>query len=84
MTSPLGWIGLALLASAAVPQTFKVWREGNARGMSWWYIGLLWFGFIFMGAYAYRRHAGTPLVVSYTIQVVLFTLIAIRKKFPIT
>jgi uncharacterized protein with PQ loop repeat len=78
----IGWIGAVLLASAGVPQTFKVWREGHARGMSWWYIGLLWTGFLCMDVHSARQHAGAPLIVSYSIQLALFLAMAVRKAFP--
>jgi uncharacterized protein with PQ loop repeat len=78
----LGWLGTLLLASAAIPQTVKVWREGHAKGMAWSYLIALWLGFICMGIFSYLRNAGWPLVVSYSIQVVLFTLMAVRKTFP--
>lgn len=77
----LGWVGTVLLATAAFPQTIKVWREGNAKGLSWLYLGLLWVGFLCMGAYAVSK-AAWPMVASYTVQVTLFTLMLIRKGFP--
>lgn len=50
--------------------------------MSWWYLVLLWLGFLCMGAFSYLRGAGVPLVTSYSIQVVLFTSMILRKAFP--
>jgi uncharacterized protein with PQ loop repeat len=82
VTAVIGWLGTFLLASAAIPQTVKVWREGNAKGLSWWYLVLLWLGFLCMDVYSYRRHAGDALLVSYSLQLCLFFLMIVRKAFP--
>jgi len=78
----LGWLGAALFTFASVPQVIKVWREGHARGMSWGYLLPIWVGFWCMGVYTIQTRAGVALTYSYTLQLVAFTAMIVRKRFP--
>lgn len=78
----LGWVALAILASAAVPQAIKVFREGHARGMSWLYIAQLQVGFVLILVYSFLVPTDVVFQLNYATQIVLFTLMAFRKKFP--
>lgn len=73
---------LLVLSAAALPQTAKVFREGHARGLSWWYLWMLWVGFVTMILYTILAEKGLILSASYTVQATLFVLMMIRKRFP--
>lgn len=83
MIQYLGWMGAALFTFATLPQLRKVWREGHADGMSWGYLLPVWTGFWCMGTYTWVRHAGTALVYSYGLQLVAFSVMIVRKGFPV-
>lgn len=79
----VGWLGAAILTIASIPQTIKVLREGHAKGMSWAYIVLLLIGFACMLIYSIHLKSW-PLSVSYSIQIILFSLMGIRKIYPLS
>lgn len=78
----VGWLGSLFLALAGIPQLVKTIREGHARGMDWWYLVLLWSGFLAMFAFTIRSHAAIQLTLSYALQLLVFTTIVFYKAFP--
>ncbi len=78
----VAWLGVILLSCASVPQVLQVMRQGHGDGMSWSWLVLLYAGFICMLSYTLQQADGLVLSVSYVIQLVLFTLIIFRKRFP--
>jgi uncharacterized protein with PQ loop repeat len=78
----VGWLGSLFLVSAGVPQVIKVFREGHARGMAWWYLILLWLGFFSMAVFTLRSGAALQLILSYCFQLVVFTIIVRYKAYP--
>ena len=82
MIAYFGWIAAVLFTLASGLQVVKVWREGQAKGMSWWYLLLVWVGFCFMGTYAVHTEAKSALIYSYGLQLVAFTVMIVRKRFP--
>ncbi len=76
----VGWAGMVLISAAAVPQTIKVWRQGHADGLAWSYVIFLWLGFVCM--LLYTPSTKPALRVSYGIQIALFTIMILRKRFP--
>lgn len=75
----LGWLGSFLLGIAAVPQLFKVLRDGHAQGMAWGYVLLLWAGFGTMAVFTNKTKAALQLRVSYTFQWLVFSTILLVK-----
>lgn len=80
----VGWLGAVFLASAGIPQAIKVVREGHAEGMAGWYLTLLWLGFFSMVVFTLRSHAPAPMMVSYYLQLFVFSVIAKYKVWPRT
>ena len=39
----VGWLGAAMLAMCGLPQAWRVYRTGQTRDLSWWFLGL-WAG----------------------------------------
>lgn len=78
----LGWLGLALIGFAAIPQTLQVLRQGHAEGMSWVYISCAWFGFAFLFVYAITTRVGPALVLNYALQWILFSIMGFVKRYP--
>lgn len=82
MIQYFGWAAATLFTIASGLQVIKVWREGQAKGMSWWYLLLVWTGFWLMGAYTIHTKVGSALIYSYGLQLVAFTVMIVRKLFP--
>lgn len=76
----IGWIGGMLLATCAFPQVIKVWRDGNADGMSHLNVWLWCFGEIFMLAYVLLQQFSFPLLLNYGLNLI-FVLIIIYFKY---
>ena len=42
MTELIGWLGSILFALCGLPQAFSCYKEGSAKGLSWTFL-LMWF-----------------------------------------
>lgn len=82
IVSIIGWIGTVLLGSAAIPQLIKVLNEGHAIGLSYFYLLFIWFGLICMDFYIILTTFSIQLVISYTIQFIIFSVLLYKKRFP--
>jgi uncharacterized protein with PQ loop repeat len=78
----VGWLGSVFLAAAGFPQLIKTFREGHARGMAWWYLILLWLGFFSMFVFTIRSRAAMQLILSYSLQLTVFSVILYFKIWP--
>jgi len=78
----IGWIGTLFLIGAGFPQLYKVIREGNAHGMHLWYLLFIWFGLVTMDIYVIFTTFKLQLFASYTIQLIVFSFLLWRKKYP--
>lgn len=78
----LGVVALVVLSLAAVPQAIRALREGHAKGLSWSYLLLAFFGFLLMLVYTILSHKGFVLGANYATQLVLFGLMIWRKAYP--
>lgn len=78
----LGWIGLALIGSAAIPQTLRVLRQGHGEGLAWAYLICAWLGFFCMFWYALLTRVGPALVLNYALQWILFSIMLHVKRNP--
>jgi len=79
MMELVGWIGSACFAVCALPQVIKTVREKNADGMSH---GLLWLWFLgeaFTIVYVWSAHFSWPLIVNYSFNLVLLSIIGYYK-----
>jgi uncharacterized protein with PQ loop repeat len=78
----VGYTGSVSLCVAGLPQTYKVIKEGNATGMHWFYLLLIFLGLILMDIYVLFTNRSIPLLASYNFQLVVFSILIWRKKFP--
>lgn len=53
MTLVLGWIGSICFSACCIPQMLKCMKQGHARGLSPWFLGLWCGGEIFYGTAMY-------------------------------
>ena len=74
----IGWIGSILFAVCGIPQAYHCWKTGNARGLSWGFIGCWFFGEIFTLIYVFPK-SDWPLIFNYTLNLV-FLLVIIKFK----
>lgn len=78
----IGYIGTTLLSSAGIFQLIKSMKDGHVIGVSYWYLLFIWFGLIAMDTFVIVKNPSMQLIISYTIQFIIFTSILYRKLFP--
>ncbi len=82
IVSLLGWIGTILLSFAAIPQLIKTLRDGHGIGLSYMYLLFIWFGLVSMNIYAILTIKSIQLIISYSIQLIIYSILIYKKKFP--
>ncbi len=77
----IGWIGSLLFGICGLPQAYRCYKEGNARGMSHYFIWLWTGGEVFTFAYVLMFPViSWPLVVNYSINLIS-VIIMIKYKY---
>lgn len=71
-----------MLVGAGLPQLLRVIRQGHADGISEKYLSMLVVGFISMTIFSLLTSAPKPVVISYAIQIVVFSIMTFYKFFP--
>lgn len=82
LISIIGWCGTVLLASAGLPQLYKTLLDGHALGLHWYYLLFIFFGLISMIIYVVCTSVSIQLLVSYGFQLIVFSILLWRKKYP--
>jgi len=77
-----GWIGTILLSVACFPQLYQVVKAKNAIGLHWYYLILVLVGMSLMLIYVLFTTFNIQLILSYTIQLLIFSIIIYYKKYP--
>ena len=80
ITQIVGWMGTCMLASAALPQLYKVLKDGHAHYLHWGYLLLIWGGLISMISYVLLTSHSIQLLCSYGIQFVIFSILIYKKS----
>lgn len=76
----LGWIGAALLAICALPQTIMCIQQGHARGISHMFLLSWYIGELCLLAYVLQIGLSGALFYNYLLNVILLTVI-VRYKY---
>lgn len=78
----IGWIGTILLSSAGLPQLYKTLKDGHALGIHLYYLLFIFFGLISMIIYVMLTNHSIQLLFSYGFQLIVFSILLYKKKFP--
>jgi len=79
MTTELfGWIGSLLFSLCGLPQAVQCARDGHARGLSWSFLAMWFFGEVFTIIYVWPK-ADVPLLANYMVNLV-FLVVMLRYK----
>lgn len=82
MISIIGYMAMACLIVAAIPQAIKAVREGHSKGIAGGYIGLLLAGFILMLTYLWVSKPVVPVMINYAVNILMMLIIGYYKVFP--
>ncbi len=77
-----GYFGTACLMIASIPQLLKVVKDGHGSGLSWLYLLFVWSGLVLMGIYVIFTSPTIQLLLSYGFQLIMFSILIYKKKFP--
>ncbi len=78
----IGWCGTLCLAGAGLPQLYKTLIDGHGLGLHWYYLILIFFGLISMISYVLFTSHSIQLLCSYSFQLIVFSILIWRKKYP--
>jgi uncharacterized protein with PQ loop repeat len=84
MIQLIGYIAMACLACATLPQVYKTVKEGHSNGMAGGYIVLLLSGFSLMSTYLLLTKPVWPVLINYFINTTSMLTIGYYKLFPRT
>jgi uncharacterized protein with PQ loop repeat len=79
----LGWVGSICFAVCAIPQTYMVYKQGNAKGVSAYFLWLWIVGEITTILYVLGWLFSIPLLINYTINLICLGFITKYKYFPV-
>ena len=82
MFDTLGWLGGMLLAFSAVPQALESYRSKNSDGLTLGFIAMWWTGMVSMTIYIVPK-GDMILIANYIVNLILVTIIARYKLWPI-
>ena len=82
MLELIGWIGSMLFALCALPQAILVWKQKHARGLSWGFLHLWFWGEVLCFIYVYMQPVvQVPLLANYALNFVfLLTIFYFKLK----
>lgn len=81
MMEIIGWVGSMLFAFCALPQLIMVMQQKHARGLSWGFLNMWFWGEIFCFIYVLNQPTWQiPLLANYALNFVML-LIIIKYKF---
>jgi uncharacterized protein with PQ loop repeat len=78
----LGYIAMIFLMLAGIPQAYKIYKQGHAKGVSTYYLVMVLLGFITMICYVFITNKSIPLIVNYAINIISFSIMAWYKVYP--
>ena len=78
----LGYVAMACLITASVPQAVKAIREGHSHGVSGYFLILLLVGFGLMSTYLCLTKPVYPVLINYLSNIVMMGVVAYYKVFP--
>lgn len=79
MIDAIGWLGALLLATCALPQTYKCCVDRNADGLSWGFIGMWLGGELLTLTYVAAATPSIILIVNYTVNIACLAVIVSIK-----
>lgn len=83
MVQLMGYIGLACLMMASVPQAYKTIKQGHSQGMTTFYLIALIVGFIVLIAYVcLLPKTPIPILINYIINLISYSIMTYYKFFP--
>ena len=82
MISIIGYLAMACLMTATIPQAIKSIRDGHSRGMAGGYLILLLCGFSLMSFYLLMTKPIIPVLLNYFANIVMMLVVAYYKLFP--
>lgn len=82
LTVTIGYIAMAFLMLAGIPQAYRIYKQGHAQGVSTYYIVMVLLGFITMMWYVLLTNKSIPLIVNYVINIISFAIMAWYKAYP--
>jgi len=75
-----GWLGAGCLSICALPQAVKVWRTGDATGLSTLFVWLWFIGEIFTLVYVAIDKFSVPLIFNYVMNLT-FCIVMLRYHY---
>lgn len=78
----VGWIGSALFALCAVPQSYHSWKHKSSDGITWAFLLMWLWGEILTFSYVLTKPNVMPLLANYVVNFMLLLVIIWYKKFP--
>lgn len=78
----IGYLAMACLITASIPQAIKSVRDGHSKGMAGGYIILLLFGFTLMSVYLLLTKPIIPVLINYASNILMMLIIGYYKLFP--
>jgi len=81
MMEAIGWIGSMLFAFCALPQMIMVVQQKHARGLSWGFLNMWFWGEIFCFIYVFNQPTlQIPLLTNYVINFIMLLIIIYYKN----
>lgn len=77
-----GYVGTFCLNAATLPQVRKIIKDGHANGLTKQFLLLLFVGFASMIAYSIMNGRQIPLIISYSFNLVVYSIMSYYKFFP--
>jgi len=81
MLEIIGWLGGFMLAICGAPQAWKSYKDGHSYGISWGFIGLWFWGEVFVLIYILPTGL-LPLILNYTFNILIGSIILWYKFKP--
>lgn len=76
----IGWIGSMLFAFCALPQLIMVWKQKHARGLSWGFLNMWFWGEVLCFVYVFMQpQLQIPLLSNYFINFGFLLIIILIK-----
>lgn len=79
MIEIIGWLGAVLLATCAVPQTWRCCVDGHADGLSWAFIAMWLGGELLTLTYVAAATPSIILIVNYAVNIACLVVIVALK-----
>jgi uncharacterized protein with PQ loop repeat len=82
MIQLIGYLGLALLMMACIPQAVKTIKQGHSDGMTAFYLISLVVAFIILIIYMCLYKILVPIFINYIINLISYSIMTYYKFFP--